>query len=479
MPTALSLWSHPGRLLLLLAVLVTALLAAFAAAMAPVLALGGAVTAAALAAIALHPPLGTYLVLGGTPLLAGIGRDEIIPILRPYEALALLAAAGLALRMVVAPLTIRLGRVDGAIVVLALAGSVLPILMMIVRGRELTSDDVLYAMQLWKYVLVYGVVRVSVRTPHHVGTALWVVLGSAAIVAVAAILQSLQLFGADAFLVENFTAKDAEGYSSTNRGGSTLGSPIATGDVMIFSVAIAAAWLIRGGRPRPVLAGLGVLLLLGTLASGQFSAVLGLVIAIIALGLLTRRIGRLALASAPLALVAAWVLEPVIDARLQAFGGTNLLPQSWQVRLYNLESYFWPQLGVDNNWLTGVRPSARVAAPEPWREWIWIESGYTWLLWSGGVAFLLAFLAFLAVAIPRVVRVARSRTDTVGVAAIASACALWVIAVLMVTDPHLTLRGAADLNFALLAMALLPAAVGPASAAPRSRADPGPERDGR
>ncbi len=468
MTSAITLWGNPGRLALAAAAVLTCVLAGVLAAMEPLVTLVLALGAAGVAAIALHPPLGTYLVLGGTPLLAGIGRDEIIPFLRPYEALALLAGAGLAARMAVAPLPLRLGRVDAAVLVLAVAGSILPIIVMVVRGRPLEADDILYALQLWKYVLVFFVVRLSLQTPRHVATALWVVLGSAALVAVAAILQSLQLFGADAILVEHFTAKDAEGYGSTNRGGSTLGSPIATGDVMIFSLVVAAAWLIRGGRPRLLLAGLAVLLLLGTLASGQFSAILGVVIAVVALGAITRSFGRLAVAAAPLALAAAWLLEPVIDARLRDFGGSSLLPPSWQARLYNLETFFWPQLGAENNWLTGVRPSARVPAPEPWRDWIWIESGYTWLLWTGGLAFLVAFLVFLAVAIPRVAAVARSRLDEVGVAAIGSYAALWVLAVLMVTDPHLTLRGSADLQFALLAMALVPAA-GAAGAAARRR----------
>ena len=77
-----------------------------------------------------------------------------------------------------------------------------------------------------------------------------------------------------------------------------------------------------------------------------------------------------------------------------------------------------------------------------------------WLVWSGGILLVLAFVFFLWTTLSRVASVARARADAVGVAAIASFTALVVVAVLQAFDPHLTLRGAADLCFFLLALAL-------------------------
>ena len=66
---------------------------------------------------------------------------------------------------------------------------------------------------------------------------------------------------------------------------------------------------------------------------------------------------------------------------------------------------------------------------------------------------LVAFFVFLWRGLRTTAGIARRRTDAIGVAATASFVGLVVLAVATVFDPHLTHRGTADLNFALLALA--------------------------
>jgi hypothetical protein len=152
--------------------------------------------------------------------------------------------------------------------------------------------------------------------------------------------------------------------------------------------------------------------------------------------------------------VASLAFWKVIALRLIGFAGGTELPSSWTGRLENLQRFVWPELTSGLNWLLSVRPSARIPAPEMWRDWVFIESGYLWLLWTGGLPMLLAFLFFCWTALAALLRSRREHApDPIGVAATAALAGLALMTVLMLLDPHLTMRGSADLFFPLLALA--------------------------
>lgn len=447
---------------LIAAALAAGLLAGAGAALAPPqVTLAGIFAMVVVVLVALHPPFGAYLLLATTPLLAGLDRGLLLPLLRPHEAIAVLIAGGLLMHLVLgaasdASIRLRLsfGPIDRAILLLALAGSVLPLTVMTVRERPISQDDVLYALVVWKYYAVFVMVRACAVTVEHVRRCLWVILGAAAVVALVGIMQVLHVPAVESLLASLYGPEGANS-SSSDRGTSTLASSIAVGDVMVFSMAVAGGLLVSGDRRRLVLPVVAMLFVFGTVATGQFSAIIAIVIGLLAFGWITKRLSNSIVAFTPVAGAAALLLWPVIETRLSGFNGGSTLPQSWQGRLDNIFTYFWPVLEVDNNWVTGVRPLARAAGSRlSGNEFIWIESGYIFLLWTGGVAFAAAFLWYVWVAVRATARIARERQDAVGAAAAASFTALIVTAVLMALDPHVTLRGAADLSFALLALAL-------------------------
>jgi hypothetical protein len=377
--------------------------------------------------------------------------------IRPAEGLLAVVCAGLlahgAVRLLAGEVRRpRFHEVDAAVVAMALTGSVLPLLWMLARGQQITADDLQFALQFWKYTAVFVVFRTAVRTEEQVRCCLWLAMAAAGVVAVVAILQALRLLGVDA-LLDRWYASSGPEYYWRFRGTSTLASSFAVADVMVFNLAIAVGLLGRGSRHRRALVALAVLFLFGVVASGQFSGGIALLVTMAGLAVCDRRVRRRVLGLLPFVLLAGVALRPVIDRRLSGFGTLGGLPQSWAVRLVNLRTYFWPELLGDYHWVLGVRPAARIRTAISWPDYTWIESGHTWLLWTGGIPFLIAYLWFMVVAIRTTASIARRGRDAVGVAATASLASLVAVFVLMSFDPHLTMRGAADLTYALLALA--------------------------
>jgi hypothetical protein len=412
---------------------------------------------ATLVVVVVHPPVAAYLLLAFTPLLAGIDRGASIPFLRPTEALAALVGAALLLRGILTALRsglprIRPSAVDVAVLILAITSSILPFLWMLARGLQVSSDDILYGLVLWKFIAIYFIFRSSVHTEGQVRTCLWIAMITGAIVAVIAMLQALGVGPVTAFVSRYFSSYGDTQSALNSRGGATFGLPIALADFLLLDLAIAAGFLLATRTRRLMLCILAGLFVGGVLASGEFSALIGLVIAVVALAIVARR-GALVLYLLPALGLGFVVLRPVIERRLLGFQSASGLPASWTGRLYNLTNYFWPELFSHDRFVLGVRLAARIVVPTQATGYVWIESGYTWLLWSGGIPFLLAFGWFAWIGTRKAIAAGRARTDSIGIAGLAAAVGLSVVTVMMLFDPHLTYRGAADLLFALLALA--------------------------
>jgi len=429
--------------------------AGVASALGPLQALLAIGLVAVVACIWKWPQLGAYLVIGLTPLTAGIDRGAALTLVRPNEAIALLVGVALATRYIGRLRTGELprpqiDRVELSVVFLAVFSSIVPLALMTTRRMPITSDDLLYSLDLWKLLGIYALIRMSVRADRQVAIALAISVVSACIVGLLAILQSLDLFGLARILAEYYAPF---GYTDafTGRGSSTLGLPAATADLMIFNLAVVSGLWMRYPRRRRLLAPAAVLLVLASLAAGEFSSAIGLVVAVFAIVSVTGS-GRLLKVFVPVGLVGSVVMWPVISARLSGFQSLSGLPVSWTGRLQNLETYFWPQLFSNFNFLLGVRPAARIVVASQGTGYVWIESGYTWLLWGGGIFLFASFVYFVIVVARRGWHAARESSTAVSVAGIAAFVAVIVTAVLMVFDPHLTYRGSGDAMFALIAL---------------------------
>ncbi|WP_427894851.1 hypothetical protein ACQHIV_15390 [Kribbella sp. GL6] len=438
----------------LVAVLTGALLA-----VSPVAAVGLVAVAGVVVVVWRRPATAAYLIIGLTPTLAGIDRGRLIPALRPNEGLAVFLTGILVVRFLFryrpgTRLRIQLNPIEVTLVALAVTSSVLPLAWMHLVGRPIIADDISYALVMWKFLGVYGIVRAAVHTQAEVRRCLLAAVAAAGLLGTLGILQSLDMLGVRSLLLTYWAPFGYADALSIPRGSSTLALPAATADVLIFSLAIAVGLLWKRQHNLYLtlfLAGASVVCVVGVFAAGEFSCALGLVVAIVCLTAGLRRLDLLRYAPVGLgvALIAAW---PAVSHRLVGFQSASGWPNSWIVRWYNLSTYFWPDLFSGQNVLFGVRPSARVVVPTQGTGYVWIESGYTWLLWGGGIPLFAAFVALVWVSLPRLWRQTEGLRDESSVAALAAFTAITAIVAMMIFDPHLTYRGAADLLFSLLAL---------------------------
>jgi hypothetical protein len=454
----------PGRLRL--DVLLVAACAAFGALAAVNLkyALIGLVVAGLSGWVLAKPQVAAYLLILLTPLIVSVNSP--VKLLRPNEVLLVLFGVLIAVRWVAhlrtgERLWPRFDKVDVSLLALGLTSSAVPLLMMLARQRPITSDDLLYSVVIWKLAAEYVIVRSVIKTREQAMRCLWLSLISGAIVCLIGIGQSLGLHSVSDFLAKYYTAQGSTSDVSDGRGSSLLSLPAAVADLAILNLGIVIAMMSRFNTGRKWLAGLAVLFVLGVVAAAEFSTVIALVVAVLTLVVLSQS-WRLLAYAVPVAVIGGALLWPVISLRLAGFHSASGLPVSWETRLSNLRTYFWPQLFSQNNWILGVRPSARVPAPNQLYGYVWIESGYTWLLWGGGIPLLASYLAF-AVYIIRKGWAMAKRPGPAGIAATAIVAATAAQLVSMIFDPHLTYRGSGDAFFLILGLVrMLPAGKIPA-----------------
>src|SRR5262249_26790818 len=158
--------------------------------------------------------------------------------------------------------------------------SVLPLAMMAVRQRPISTADLLYCLVLWKLLAEYVIVRSVISTREQAMRCLVLSMAAAAIVGVIGILQSLGLAGVSGLLAAHSASAGADGMVGVGRGSSLLGLPAAAADLAILNLGIAVALLVRGHPRRLWLGGLAVLYVLSVIAAAEFATVIGLIVAL-------------------------------------------------------------------------------------------------------------------------------------------------------------------------------------------------------
>lgn len=325
-----------------------------------------------------------------------------------------------------------------------------PVAWLLLRGTVPTGSDLAALLPVVKLVGLLVLVRVTIRTGDQLLRLARLVIRTAAVIGVIAVLQTLQFRPVLAVLETNWMDPNLDPVELTERGTTTLASSIATGDYVVIALALLVGLAARGlvGRRETVLAALP--LLAGALAAGQFSTWASAVVVGAGLLVLHPPLRRIAVRLLPVAVVGVLLGLPAFVTRVAEFGDGYGVPRSWLGRWDNLVTFYLPGLG-DLRWVLGVSPDSVLQAPETWRDEIYLEYGYLQFLWVGGVPLLIAFL-WLSVRVLRSARECAARPDVAGAYGSTLWVVWWMVLVLSVIDIHLVLRGAGELIFICLAV---------------------------
>lgn len=431
--------------------------AAMAAVHVPILVVAGAASAALIGVVAWRPALAAYLYLGLFPLLAGIDRGRLIPGARPAEAWQLVltvgAVTGVMIRFVWhgAQPRLHLLKVDVAFGALVLAGTLWPLTWLAARGRVPAVSDAMATLPILRYFALYGLVRLVIRTVDQLRAAVVVSFAAASAIALIAVGQSLRLGPVTKILGLLWMSNLNPSEVANGRASTTFSSPIASATYLSLHAGLALAILVAGRSHRPLAAFAGGVVAIGAVATGQVSAVIALAVLLAVIGRLTGRSMWLAGRVFPVAVICGLFAWPALQRRLGDIGGSGL-PESWAVRIDNIRTLFLPRLR-GWRWVLGVEPEAVATPLDRGRRVAYLESGYLWMLFVGGVPLVAAYLMFVRTAV-RGLRSLLVETPSLHNAVVISAIAsILAIVVLNLTDAHLTFRGGADITFTLAALA--------------------------
>jgi len=412
---------------------------------------GGLAALLLTAAAAYRPVIAIYVYLATLPFVAGIDRNNLIPLVRPNEAVLALVLVGALIGAYVrccrgAARPPALTRLDLALAAFTLLSTAWPLASLLIRGLTPTPLELASVLPVCKLVAVYLLVRLTVATDRAIVTVIRLIVWSGTLIAMIAVMQTLDVAPVIRVL-HTIYLPDVAVEEIAERGTTTLASPIATGDFIIIALILviccSARGVIRAWEGRV----LGTVLGTGVLAAGQFSTWIAAVVAGALLLWRFPRLRRRFTRITPLVAVALIVGAPALIARLEGFSELGL-PVSWLGRWDNLSNFYLPRFDFLHIVL-GVSTNPVLQAPETWRSVIYLEAGYLYFLWIGGLPLLAAFV-WLSVVVLRTARAVRLRPGVRGACGAALEIVWWFLLVLTVLDPHLTLRGTGDLIFVLL-----------------------------
>lgn len=443
-------------------------------------ALGPAVGAATLVAVALglvvlwRPDVGALVLVALVPAISGLARGLVVPGLRLSEVL-IAGMSALILWRAGARRRVPWGVFDWLALAYLVATAALGAFDLLQRGGPFTIDTVGTLIGPLQFLLLYRAVRTALPSPEQRRAALALLLVASVPVSVLALLQQFDVAGARQ-LVTTLTGTDIYATTVQNVFGVETPAARATGPFphwhdlagyLLVVVVLSFGLLVEGsGRvlPRPALVAILAIAGVALVQTASAAPIIGACAGVLAIALWARRrpavLGWTMLAAVFAAIAFAPLLESRIQQQLAAAPGTqpSLVPQTLQYR-YGVWQQFVPVL--HDRLLTGYGPDLPPGLSFPHAESLYVE-----LLLRGGVPLLAVYAALtwaLAAGALRTTRHADPDARVVGRVVLVVVCLLVLIHLI---STYFLDSGPPHLLWALAGLLAWPAAGSPTARSP-------------
>jgi hypothetical protein len=344
------------------------------------------------------------VTVGLTPLVGGIRRGLLIPVVRLSELLVAVTFACVVGVMLAEHRRPRFGPIDIAYGVLLLFGTAVPVMVAFYTDGALSTDGWSTFLGPVKFYLAYRIVVDTVRTDSDLRRLLICLLFAGAAVAVVGIFEYFNVGNLQSFLNAYFMEGDLtdtwqQQVADTRRIIATVGSWNVSGAFFAFHVALVIAlvqlrtWILR----RWMVISVGAICAVGLLLSGSMASTLGLCIAITTYAVVRHRVPRptILVSALVVAILAGILFRPFLEVRLETqypAGASELIPSSVQYRIALWRDQFLPALR--DHEILGLGPSLPSQI-----DWMTEESQYLFNMYKGGIPYLFATLGLFAVLI--------------------------------------------------------------------------------
>jgi hypothetical protein len=346
-----------------------------------------------------RPSLGCALLALAVPLTAGLGRDTVIPLLRPSEALAIAVMAGLILHRLMRPRPLTFSGLDVAMVAFALGSVLIPALVLLlthVRADLETWRTVLSPLQ---YLIIYVLFSRCEPPTARVRLVMNLMMLASVVVAAVAVVE-LVAPSARTAVAAYYTTPVLPSWDAVYRPTSLLGHFSAVGAFGLINCTLALA-LAAARVPGFRGAWLSLVILMNIVAllvSETWAPLIALPAVIVLVLVYSRRVPSQLWVVLGVMAVSAVLLWPFLSGRIEqqqllGGGGTGLaVPETMLWRMRYWQEFFVPA-AADNLWFgTGTTIPSMV----PPRLDTFVDNEYLYAIFRAGLPGVILLLGLFA-----------------------------------------------------------------------------------